>query len=615
MEIPRRLREAMAPAGADRAELVVGMVFGDDSRLPAQVRDAMLVSGLSHLTAVSGSNIAIVTGLVLLIGRLMGLRSRWAVVPAVVVLVAYVAVVGLQPSVVRATAMALVMLAGLLLGGGAGMTALLLSIVALLVADPWLAGSRGFALSCAATAGLLVAADPARRWVVDCSARLPPWARGPWQLLLAATLTAAAAGIATAPLLAAYGQGLSFVSVVANVAAAPMVPVVTVSGLLVAGLAWLPPPASAVVGPVAEVPSLGAGWIIRVAAFCANIPGGRIPWPSGWWWAAALAGILLGVLALGRRWRWLPFALPAVAGTVSIVAASAPSAMATMPADWRLVFCDVGQGDATLLRTGPASAVLVDTGPDPPAALDCLHRSGVQQVDAVILSHFHRDHVAGLAAVLEGFHPHMVLVSPLDEPADTYADAQAVLRRTSTPSAVPAVGQSYRVGGASWVVLGPAGPLREGSAPNNTSVTVVADVVGVDADATADADADRPVRVLLPGDLEPEGQARLMSSARSQDVDVVKVPHHGSSQQDRRLPGWAHAEMAVISCGADNTYGHPAAPTVAAWRAAGAAVERTDVVGDVIVAGAEPMRVFTRAATSRPHRAPGAPALPRARGH
>ena len=66
MEIPRRLREAMAPAGADRAELVVGMVFGDDSRLPAQVRDAMLVSGLSHLTAVSGSNIAIVTGLVLL---------------------------------------------------------------------------------------------------------------------------------------------------------------------------------------------------------------------------------------------------------------------------------------------------------------------------------------------------------------------------------------------------------------------------------------------------------------------------------------------------------------------------------------------------------------------
>ena len=427
----------------------------------------------------------------------MGLRSRWAVVPAVVVLVAYVAVVGLQPSVVRATAMALVMLAGLLLGGGAGMTALLLSIVALLVADPWLAGSRGFALSCAATAGLLVAADPARRWVVDCSARLPPWARGPWQLLLAATLTAAAAGIATAPLLAAYGRGLSFVSVVANVARAPMVPVVTVSGLLVPvwrGCRRRRPP-----------------WSGRSPKCRASGPAGSFGWRPSARTSRVVGSLAIRMVVGSQRsrascsgsWRWEAMALAAFR-----------SAGRRRNGQHRGGLGAVGDGDDALPIGDSCSATWV-RGRDAAAYRSRVggsggHRSRSARGTGLPASIRRATSRCGDLEPLPprprcgprrgvgGFHPHMVLVSPLDEPADTYADAQAVLRRTSTPSAVPAVGQSYRVGGASWVVLGPAGPLREGSAPNNTSVTVVADVVGVDADATADADADRPVRCCCP---------------------------------------------------------------------------------------------------------------------
>jgi len=97
----------------------------------------------------------------------------------------------------------------------------------------------------------------------------------------------------------------------------------------------------------------------------------------------------------------------------------------------------------------------------------------------------------------------------------------------------------------------------------------------------------RPLRVLLTGDLDPEGQADLMASTGTMDVDVVKVPHHGWGNQHPGLPGWARAEVAVISCGRENDYGHPAAATVAAWQHSGAQVLRTDEHGDVLVAASD----------------------------
>ncbi len=567
-----RIRATLASALPPDASgaLVLGMALGDDSGLPDQQRRDMLDAGLSHLTAVSGANIAIVVGLATWSARLVGLPRRWAVVPGVIALLGYVSLTGPEPSVLRAAVMALLAMAAIVWGGGSGLAALQSAALLLLVLDPWLAYSRGFALSCAATAGLLVAAGPAREIVAGAARMASAW-RVVAVPIIGAAVVACAAAIATAPLLAAYGQGVSWISVVANTIVAPVVALITVVGLVMGLLGLVSVPAASAIAPAATYPASG---VLSVAARAAGFQGGRLPWPGGLTGAALLIAVLVLLLLLVRRHRR---AAPIGAGIVvvaALVSARAPAALAdALPSDWALVFCDVGQGDSVLLRSGPSSAIVVDTGPDPASATSCAQRSGISTVDALVLTHFHRDHVGGTEEVLRRYHPSVVLVSPLKEPAETYQATTGTLQRAGVTPRTPQVGETLRAGWVSWQVIAPSAIVRAGSSPNNTSVSMIA---AVDGPAGS-------VRSFLGGDLESEGQARIIAGSAEPHVDVAKVPHHGSARQDPQLPRWTGAQVAVVSCGRGNDYGHPAAATVGAWEGAGAIVTRTDVVGDVVV--------------------------------
>lgn len=587
-------RTTFLAAAGDRAaagELALGMVIGDDSGVPADEQQDLRDAGLTHLTAVSGANIALVLGTVLLIARLLlpgtGQRGlRLALVPAVVALISYVAVVGPAPSVLRATAMALVGVAALALGGRGGASALLLAVLVLLVVDPWLAASWGFALSVVATGGLIAVAGPGAQLARAAAGRAAPALRLPVAFVVGALVIATAAAAATAPLLAAFGQGVSWISVVANMVVAPAVPVITVVGLVavVAESIW---PAAAAV--IADVPVFGAGLVLDVARACARIPGGKLPWPQGPWWAALLGALLVLALLVGRRWPRPAAALALAIAGGSVAVAAAPDALGRgLPADWRVLFCDVGQGDAILLRSGEDTAVLIDAGPSDDAAARCLARSGVRRLDAVVLSHFHRDHVGGLAAVLARWRPALLQVSPLAEPPDTYREVVRTVAPLGLAMVVPAIGEHTSYGWVSWTVVGPRRILRDGSAPNNASVVMLAEV-----------GPGEPLRILLGGDLEPAGQSALMGGMAPPDVDVAKVPHHGSARQHPGLPGWAGAAAAVISVGADNDYGHPAPATEEAWRRAGSVVLRTDREGDVAMVldgSTDSVRAYSRKA-------------------
>ena len=196
-------------------------------------------------------------------------------------------------------------------------------------------------------------------------------------------------------------------------------------------------------------------------------------------------------------------------------------------------------------------------------------------VPLVLLTHFHADHVDGLAGVVEGREVGAVEVTRLADPPGGVAlvdDAsrQAGLRPVPAPYAA-----TRTVGDVRFQVLWPPatsptdGP-GDGSTANDASVVLLVEVDGV--------------RLLLCGDVEPEGQAALARTWPGLQVDVLKVPHHGSRYQDLPFLLGLGARVAVVSVGEDNDYGHPAAATLEPLAASGAEVLRTDLDGDVAVA-------------------------------
>jgi competence protein ComEC len=234
------------------------------------------------------------------------------------------------------------------------------------------------------------------------------------------------------------------------------------------------------------------------------------------------------------------------------------------------VLCQVGQGDAVVLRVDGRSAVVIDAGPDPEAVDGCLDRLGVTQVPAVLLSHFHADHVDGLSGVLDGRQVGEIVVSPLDDPAAQARRVRELAADTGVAVRVGEAGEVHRAGPVRWEVVWPQRLISgDGSAPNNASLVLLADVEGV--------------RLLLTGDVEPAAQRALLRSHADLGVDVLKVPHHGSAAQEPGFLLAAGARLALVGVGEDNTYGHPAESTLDLLASTGARVLRTDVDGTVAV--------------------------------
>lgn len=559
------LRQAVRGTSEDVQGLLPALVVGDtgalSSRLVADLRD----SGLAHLTAVSGANVAMVIGAGLLLARWWRVRGYALVGTGLVLVVWFVLLARPQPSVLRAAVMGSIALVGVAVAGrGQATRALLAAVVILLLVDPWLARSWGFALSVAATAGLVTLA---RRWSAGLPRRLPRAVRDGAAVALAAQL-------ATLPLVVALSGQVALLSVPANLLAAPAVPPATVLGALAAAVSPIAPPVAAACAWVAQWPT---AWIAGVAHRAASAPLATVPWPEGWV-GGLLALVVTVVLALvkhtGSRRGW--WRARRMAGLATLVAAVLVAFVLGPgrwpPPGWVLVACDVGQGDALVVRLSEDSALVVDAGPDPSLVDRCLDRLGVARVPMLVLTHFHADHVAGVPGVLDGRAVDTVLVSPLHDPAEQVAEVAGWTAGLPVVEAEP--GQRGSLGDASWRVLWPAGmPMSEGSAPNNASVVLLVDVGGV--------------RMLLTGDVEPPAQRAMVAAGQVPRVDVLKVPHHGSRFQDERFLAATGARVAVVSAGEDNPYGHPAPDLLAALAQEGMLVTRTDADGTVAVVADE----------------------------
>ncbi|MFI9273785.1 ComEC/Rec2 family competence protein [Kitasatospora sp. NPDC052896] len=645
------LRRACQGLSPDVRALLPGLVIGDTSAMPEELDEAFRSTDLVHLTAVSGANLSIVLAVLLGtpgrvgtaerggLAALLGVPLRVSALLGTVLTLAFVTLCRPDPSVLRAAATGLVGLLALATGRPRqAVPALAGGVLVLLLADPFLARSYGFLLSSLATLGLLTLG---RRWTAALSAR-------GWPHHLAGAVAAAASAQALcAPAAVLLAPRVSLVGVPCNMLAELAVTPATLLGFgtLVVAPVW---PAAARV--LAELAALPTEWLAGVARFGAALPGAELAWTPGWPGAVTLsvaiaaacwaAPLLLPVPARAavepgpvgcpesgspaaasrgtpaeagdhhpvsllrparRRPWWRGLLVVAVLTIALIVLLLRPPALVRIatgwpPAGWRLVMCSVGQGDLVVLPVSdgvaevPDTAVVVDAGPDPAAADACLRGLGITRVALVVLTHFHADHSEGLPGVLRNRAVGAVETTTLGTPPGEQARVLGWAAAAHVPVVRAVPGEHRTAGpGLSWDVLWPAGPLGPATpGANNASIALLVRSAGL--------------RLALLGDLEPPAQAELLSHARPGPVDVLKVAHHGSANQDWALAEALHPRLALISAGLGNPYGHPAARTVDRLRALGATVLRTDRSGDLAVLGDTPAALHVLV---HPHEATG----------
>ena len=554
--IHRGLGASIAPGlTGERRAVLDGLVLGEDEGLSQELRDRFRSSGLYHLLAVSGSNVAFVAGGVLLLAWLLGVSRVVAEVGALAAIVAYVLAVGWQPSVVRAgVAGALASLAWLASRPRDRWYFLLLGAALLLAWSPYSLLDPGFQLSFAAVAAIFVAVPAVQRALEGY-----PVPGGLREVIA----VSGACGVATAPILLLQFGSVPTYSILSNALAAPAMPVSFGLALLTAMLAHVVPPAALAAAWV-------NGWLAAYVAGCARVigglPGAQV---SSTFALTVAAGAAVVLYAARRVPRWRRPGLLVFAGLSALVLVGwqlRSAAPPPPPTGLRLTVLDVGQGDGILLQV-PEGSVLVDEGP-PEAQVDRQLRDlGVRRLALMVFTHPQRDHIGGAADVLRHVRVDRILDPELPSPSPDEEAARAEAAKKDVPVTVARAGTAFRLGRLRLRVLWPDGPGPPGADPNDHATIVVASYGKVDALLTADAESPVILRLNPP------------------QVEIMKVAHHGSADDGlARLLQLTRPSIAIISCGRHNDYGHPAPSTLATLSGAPhLTVFRTDLDGRVVV--------------------------------
>ena len=586
----------VAPFDPQSAAIVAAILIGDRAAIDDEVEERLRRAGTFHVIAISGGNIAVLTGVVL--WMLAGVRAppRRASALTMLALAAYAAVVVRGPSVDRALLVAFVYLAA----GAADIRAHPLALLAtvatsLVLVDPLTVFDLGFALTFGATAGL-VAVMPRLldigRWAADRRgpARPLPKAISVLGLSVAATL---AAETAVLPIGASGFGRITFAGVVLNVVAIPLMAVAQMAGLATALLSFSSETAAAWAGWTAHLAVTG---LVESARLADVLPWLVRPVPPPAWWLLVVYSMALALACapgVRPRVRW-GGASVVVAGAVAMSAGWCPARSdpftRRLPAAWvsgdalRVTFLDVGQGDAVLVQFPGGRAMLIDTGGLAPAARfdigrrvisPALHAIGARALDWLVLTHGDPDHIGGAGAIVEDWQPREVWEGvpvrthePLDAVASRVRRARIPWRRVRSFDELEVDGVLVRV----WH---PGAPDWERERIRNDDSVVIELRVG-------------DVSIVLPGDIGSLVERRLAESWRATRFCVLKAAHHGSASSSSREWLAALRPAAVVySTGKGNRFGHPAPQVLRRTKDAGAETFRTDEDGavQVIVSG------------------------------
>lgn len=581
--------QASSHAVGEAPALLPGVILGDRAGQSAELTEAMRLSGLTHMTVVSGTHCALVMGALLGLLRMCRL-PRWTGPPVLLAgLVLFVMLVQPAPSVIRAAVMGAIGALAVFAGRGRASSALLcLCVILLLVYDPYYATEAAFQLSVAATIGIVLIGARLReifeRW-------MPRLIAGPLALAVSAQLF-------VTPVLLPIAEGITLYSIPANIFAGPLLPLATVPGTLAALLSTSLPWFSVALLWLAGLPAAGIALIGYAAA---ALPQALAPWPDGWpgWVLAALylaaAIALCRVIIQGRRRPRAGETLLLGSACGGLAAVVVPLGLLLggftapgIPPDWRFALCDVGQGDMLVLRTAERAGLVVDTGEEPGPAEDCLQLLGIEEVQQLMITHDHRDHYGGTTGVLQAAEVGSILYSGSAgwSVGEAVEDLDGVTLEVQEHRAVPGQTGEHDDGyPLSWQVW--SAPDYHANT-NNNSLVVNFELWSEQGSVGAVGSANNPLRLLTLGDLEEEIAGLLLNrGAMPQHVDVLKMAHHGAANGGTEILEYTQPEVALIGVGEDNSHGHPAPEIIETLEQLGSAVYRTDLHGTVVFSLAE----------------------------
>jgi len=563
--------------------IVTAILIGDRTGLPDEVRTRLQAAGTYHVIAISGGNIALVTGLALACLFLLRVPGRFAAGITIVLLAFHAEVVTGGPSVWRATIMAVVYLGARILDHRTPpWQAIAVAGVLLVVWRPLDVADPGFILTFGATAALL---EGGRRMSVsrsrDGDRRHGRAMRLVKHLVVWAGMSIAASvavELALLPVSAELFSRVSLAGAVLNLLAVPLMAIVQVAGTLVVCLDAIP-----IGGRVAGLTAaLAADGLVNSARLVDVVPAlaPRVPAP-----ALALVALYYGGLALclARNARAVGIVATAVAAACIVSGTPLlPGHDAVAPVDQlRLTVLDVGQGESLLLEVPQAPPLLVDAGGAPFGAsgdeigtrvvAPALWARGVRALGALLITHGDPDHIGGAASVVRDFAPPRLW---LGVPMPAHVPTRDLIRRARDRHAATATlysGRELSWGEARTRVLNPPVPDWERPRVRNDD-SVVLDVRFGD------------VSLLLTGDIGADVERTLLPQLPPARIRILKVAHHGSrtSSSTALLDAW-RPQIAIISCGRGNRFGHPTTEVLARLTDVGARIYRTDLDGEVTV--------------------------------
>ncbi len=550
------------------------LLLGRRSTMPPELTQAFRDTGTSHILAISGLHVGVLLGISIAFSRwLLGARRQMYILVPLLSIWGYAALSGMSPSVQRAAMMGSIYLLGMALGRQNSIAPALAAAAAVMAGiQPGILSDVSFQLSFTAMAGLALLAPPIERRLLVL--RADAGEEGGWSRALSSSIASTvAATLATLPLVAFYFQQVSLVGLPTTLLALPALPIILGTGLLTAVLGLISPAAAEIAGwgawlclsylktvvgifdtipgNAVRVGGFGAPMVVAyyVALLAAIAARRRLPAVS-----ARLLQPLGGASGLkemiesylpGRRVFWA-MTLMGVLASVTIWTA----ALSKPDGRLHVAFLDVGQGDAIFVVTPGGRQVLIDGGADPRRLLTHLGERVPfwdDTLDLMVLTHPHEDHVAGLVGALDRYDVGLVLERSFEFPSPDYTLWQSALKYKDIPVLQAVEGQRILLDhGLTLEVIYPPEILLENTTADVNNASVVTRLTYGE------------ISFLFTGDLHWDAESYILHRSLPIRSDVLKVPHQGSRTSSS--PAFVREvapQVAVISVGADNAFGHP----------------------------------------------------------